>query len=96
MRRNRLEIIIDILEAAKEGINKTGIVYKTNLNFWITNKYLALLIEKGFLEKKGEEYATTDNGKVFLGKAREIVSQLSDNIDQQGTSGVTRWFSWFL
>lgn len=96
MRRNRLEIIIDILEVAKEGVNKTGIVYRTNLNFWITNKYLALLIEKGFLEKKGEEYATTDNGKIFLGKAREIVSQLSDNFDRQGKTGGTGWFSWFM
>ncbi len=77
MRRNRLEIIIGILEVAREEVNKTGIVYRTNLNFLITDKYLALLIEKGFIEKKGDKYATTDNGKAFLEKAREINSQLN-------------------
>ncbi len=79
MRRSRLDIVIDILEVAKEEVNKTGIVYRTNLNFLLTDKYLALLIEKGFLEKRGEKYATTDAGKVFLEKAREITSQLSGN-----------------
>ena len=80
MRRNRLDIIIGILEVAREEVNKTGIVYRTNLNFLITDKYLAMLIEKGFLEKKeGGKYATTDNGKAFLEKAREINSQLQVN-----------------
>ncbi len=76
MRRSRLDIIVNILEVAKEEVNKTGIVYRTNLNFIVTDKYLALLIEKGFLEKKREKYAITDNGKAFLEKAREIASQL--------------------
>ncbi|MBU4222234.1 MAG: winged helix-turn-helix domain-containing protein [Euryarchaeota archaeon] len=79
MRRSRLDIVIDILEVAKEGVNKTGIVYRTNLNFQLTDKYLALLIEKGFLEKREEKYATTDAGKAFLEKAREITSQISGN-----------------
>jgi len=79
VRRSRLDIVIDILEVAKEEVNKTGIVYRTNLNFLITEKYLALLIEKGFLEKRGEKYASTDAGKAFLEKAREIASLLSGN-----------------
>ncbi len=86
MRRSRLDIVIDILEVAKEGVNKTAIVYRTNLNFLLTDKYLALLIEKGFMEKKGEKYATTDSGKAFLGKAKEISSQLAGNFDLLETS----------
>ena len=38
--RGRLDIIIDILEIAKEGVNKTSIVYGANLNFQITKNIL--------------------------------------------------------
>jgi predicted transcriptional regulator len=31
--RTKFKIIVDILEIAKNGANKTGIVYRTNLNF---------------------------------------------------------------
>ncbi len=39
-KRGRLDIIIDILEVAKEGTSKTAIVSGANLNFQLTEKYL--------------------------------------------------------
>ncbi len=75
MNRGRIDIITDILDVCKEQQNKTGIVYKTNLNFNLTGKYLDLLIKNGLLERKEKKYVITDKGRTFLEKAREISLQ---------------------
>ncbi|VVB85307.1 Winged helix-turn-helix [uncultured archaeon] len=72
MKRNSIDIIIDVLEVAKMGINKTGLVYRTNLNFKLANKYLELLQNQGLVEKRLDKYITTDKGKAFLQKAKEV------------------------
>lgn len=51
MRRSRIDIIIDVLEVAKMGANKTSVVYKTNLNFKLADKYLELLQNQGLKHK---------------------------------------------
>ena len=76
MRRSRIDIIIDVLEVAKIGVNKTGVVYKTNINFKLADKYLDLLQKQGFVENIVDKYITTNKGKIFLDKAREITLQL--------------------
>ncbi|PWB55330.1 MAG: hypothetical protein C3F06_02965 [Candidatus Methanoperedenaceae archaeon] len=76
MRRSRMDIVVDVLEAAKNGVNKTAIVYRTNLNFTLAEKYLELLEKQGLLENKSDKYITSDKGKVFLAKAKEITMQL--------------------
>ena len=76
MRRSRVDIIIDILEAAKDGANKTSIVYKTNLNFKLADEFLNLLQKHSLLENKLDgdklKYITTLKGKMFLMKTKEI------------------------
>ncbi len=74
--RGRLDIIIDILEVAKDGVNKTSIVYGANLNFRLADKYLALLLKYGLMENRQDKYITTDKGRLILGKAKEITLQL--------------------
>ncbi len=76
MRRSKIDIIIDVLEVAKMGVNKTSVVYRTNLNFKLADKYLELLQNQGLVENKMDKYITTDKGKIFLEKAREITLQL--------------------
>ncbi|SNQ62505.1 winged helix-turn-helix domain-containing protein [Candidatus Methanoperedens nitratireducens] len=76
MRRSKIDIIIDVLEVAKMGVNKTSVVYRTNLNFKLADKYLELLKNQGLVENKLDKYITTDKGKIFLEKAREITLQL--------------------
>ncbi len=76
MKRSRIDIIIDILEVAKMEVNKTGLVYKTNLNFKLANNYLELLQNQGLLEKMLDKYITTDKGKAFLKKAKEVTLDL--------------------
>jgi predicted transcriptional regulator len=72
MRRSRLDIIIDVLEAGKEGTNKTNIVYKANLNFKLAREYLDLLQKHGLIENRSNKYMTTDDGKSFLNKAKAV------------------------
>jgi predicted transcriptional regulator len=76
MRRTRIDIIIEILEVAKAGVNKTSLVYRTNLNFRLAEKYIELMEKQGFLEEMSAKYITTDEGRVFLMKAKEITLQL--------------------
>lgn len=72
MRRSRLDIIIDVLEAGKEGTNKTNIVYKANLNFKLAKEYLDLLQKHGLIKNSLNKYITTEDGKSFLDKAKAV------------------------
>lgn len=76
MRRSRIDIIIDVLEVAIMGVNKTGVVYKSNLNFRLAEKYLELLQKHGLIENRENKYITTDKGRIFLQKAKEITLQI--------------------
>jgi len=49
-RRDRHDIVAEILETAIGGAIKTHIMYKAKLSYAQLNEYLPLLIEKGFLE----------------------------------------------
>ncbi len=76
-RRGRLDIIIDILEVVKKGAGKTAIVYGANLNFMLAEKYLALLLENGFVENRQDKFVITEKGRTILEKAKEITHQLA-------------------
>ncbi len=76
MRRNRMDIIVDVLDAAQTGANKTSVVYKTNLNFKLAEKYLDLLQKHELLENRSDKYIIASKGKKFLEKAKEITLAL--------------------
>ncbi len=83
MRRSRMDIIIEVLDVAKGGINKTSVVYRTNLNFKLADRYLELLQKHGLIENRFDKYITTDKGKIFLEKAKEITLPLEDHSQTQ-------------
>ena len=49
-RRDRHEIVAEILETARGGAIKTHIMYKAKLSYAQLNEYLSWLLEKGFLQ----------------------------------------------
>lgn len=57
-RRQRLDIIYEILKASQIGCLKTQIVYKANINSKLAKKYVNLLLESGMLELKQNEYTS--------------------------------------
>jgi len=75
-RRDRLFIMAEILEIAREGCLKTQIMYRANLSFAQLNEYLSLLLDLNLLEvSKATErtlYKTTDKGLRYLQSYREI------------------------
>jgi len=79
-KRNRLEVIYDILKAIsnKNGkIKPTHILYKSNLSHKMMNEYLSDLIAKGFVEeheeKRNKTYSLTPKGFEYINKYRFIV-----------------------
>lgn len=79
-RRSTIGVITDILEASLYGINKTNLIYKTNLNSKRIKKYLGFLISKSFLvtnKDNGKKYKTTEKGRDLLELLKEVESMLS-------------------
>jgi len=75
-RRGKLEIMAEILWIAREGVGKTEIVYKANLNFERVKPYLTYLEEKELIENSGFEYKTTEKGKEFLSDYQKMKEYL--------------------
>jgi len=84
-RRDKLYIIAEILEIAKEGTLKTQIMYRANLSFTQLNGYLNFMLKINLLEKilqnDKETYKATDKGMEFLQRYREITELLKTEGD---------------
>jgi len=73
-RRDRHDIVAEILKTAVDGKIKTHIMYKAKLSYSQITEYLPLLVGKGFLEnvkvKRGGQhlsvYRTTAKGLAFI------------------------------
>ena len=65
MKRDRLEIIAQILHVAKNGAKKTHVMYQCNLSYNQTKNFINYLLETGLL-RIGNSYHTTDKGLRFL------------------------------
>lgn len=79
-RRDRHDIVAEILETARGGAIKTHIMYKAKLSYGQLSEYIPLLIEKGFLENlkvmrhRQEKHLlkTTEQGEKFLENLRSL------------------------
>jgi len=74
-RRSSMEIIVNILEEARNGINKTRLVYRTNLNFLVVQKYIDFLTDKSLIQvdqRPNLVYVTTERGLQFLGEFAKL------------------------
>jgi predicted transcriptional regulator len=84
-RRDRLYIIAEILETAKDSALKTQIMYGANLSFTQLNDYLSFMLKNELLEKimlnDREAYKTTEKGMDFLQRYREITELLKTEGD---------------
>ncbi|MGB9959765.1 MAG: winged helix-turn-helix domain-containing protein [Candidatus Bathyarchaeales archaeon] len=75
--RRRIEIIADILNAAKNGAKKTRIMYVANLSYELLEKYLAEVVNIGFVRLKNDGYEVTEKGRLFLEKYEQFSSKYS-------------------
>ncbi len=72
-RRDRSEVIMDILKAAQREAKKTHIQQRANLNPDILNKYFPLLLKAGLIANHRDpdgdiRYQITDEGRDLLKK----------------------------
>jgi predicted transcriptional regulator len=73
-RRDRHDIVVEILKTAIDAKIKTHIMYKAKLSYGQINKYLSLLVNKGFIESFTVKhrkvlrklYRTTEKGRKLL------------------------------
>lgn len=73
-RRHKFDIVAEILRLAQDGSKKTRIVYMTNLNFNMLNKYMGVLIDKGFIECSDDKFFTASRGLEFLDRYEELMN----------------------
>lgn len=68
-KRDKLEIMIQLLQIAKEPIKKTRIMQVAYLNFYQVSRYLDYLMSAGLIEnisKPYPGYRITEKGRMFL------------------------------
>jgi predicted transcriptional regulator len=84
-RRDKLYIIAEVLEIAKEGTLKTQVMYRANLSFTQLNEYLGFMLRIGLLERidvnAKDVYRATEKGLDFLQRYREINELLKSESD---------------
>jgi predicted transcriptional regulator len=89
-RRDKLSIIAEIIEIAKEGALKTQVMYRANLSFAQLGEYLRFMSNADLLEKfndNGREvYGATAKGLDFLARHGELVELI--NGCETGKNGV--------
>jgi len=76
LRRNHVEIVAGILEAAKRGTTITKIMYQAAMNFNQAQRYVNLLVEKDLLKTKTQGkkklFMTSDKGVEYLRRYNEL------------------------
>lgn len=78
-RRNRFEIIFDILNSIRNKggtIKPTHLLYKSNLSHNMMNEYLSELISKEFItehiDKKNKIFSLTKKGYIYLTQFEQV------------------------
>ena len=79
-RRDRHDIVAEILETARGGAIKTHIMYKAKLSYTQLEGYTNLLVEKGFLQRHAifrdartqDIFVTSVQGEKFLRNYRTL------------------------
>ena len=66
MKRQRIEIIAQMLAFCKHAKRKTRIMYKNNLSYAQLKDYLTLLTSLHLLAHNSDTYVTTEKGHAFL------------------------------
>ena len=90
-KRSKYEIIHDMLETISPGAKIMHIMYKSNLSYEVTRKYVDKLTEKGLIMQKDSMYFLTEKGQILLDvlkqykqKKEELNQLLQDIVELYG------------
>lgn len=68
-RRDKLEIMLNLLDVSRQPIKKTHLLYNTNMNFNQLKQYLDMLLTMGLIEivhRPFKGYKITSKGERFV------------------------------
>ncbi len=90
-RRNKLDIMADLLRLSKDGSKKTRLVYLANINFNMLKKYVTLLESKGLIYNSDDLLYTSREGFHFLRQYDELMMawDLVDNDIREPLHGMS-------
>jgi len=77
-KRGQLEIMAEILLFCRRGKAKTKIMYATNINYPLLQKYSDTLTSRGLLRFENGKYVTTEKGFAFFNLFKRICDMLAD------------------
>jgi predicted transcriptional regulator len=84
--RDRIAIVAEILEMARDGVLKSNIMWRAGLSYLMLNEYLKLLLNTKLLDKvllnNKVVFKTTDRGMEFLYHSHEIMELLDAEDDK--------------
>lgn len=80
-RRSSAKILRDILYVARNGKKKTHILFGSNLNLTMLEKYIRLAMDAGLLERTEKLYITTQKGEDFI-KSYDLYQNLLQDLEQ--------------
>ena len=81
-KRDRVEIMAEILCLCTKAQSKTRIMYGKNLSWKMLQHYLSYMQEHGLLKNKDEstKYIATDKGREFVSKWKELKNFLESPV----------------
>jgi predicted transcriptional regulator len=86
--RDRVTIIAEILDLARDGVLKTNIMWKARLNHFMLDGYLGTMMKARLLEKVLSNnrvvFKTTGKGMEFLYHCQEILELLETEDSRHG------------
>ncbi len=85
IKRDKLNILLQILDIATIPVKKTHILYKANINFYQLTRYLRLLLDLQMIEEIKDPFVgfrITEKGRQLLNLFESGQSNIVDNPDK--------------
>ena len=83
MKRDRIQIMSQIMALCCKPSRKTRIMYQTNLSYPQLKTYLTFLSEQELIAYEGEEFKTTQKGQMFLEAFNSLMTLLEDQANHR-------------
>lgn len=74
-KRDKLDLLLELLEATNEPTKKTHLIYRLRINYYQLTRYLDLLLKLDMVKEVSrpfDGYTITDKGRIMLGLFRNI------------------------
>jgi Predicted transcriptional regulator len=74
-KRDKLDLLLELLDATNEPTKKTHLIYRLRINYYQLTRYLDLLLKLGMVEEVShpfDGFAITDKGRIMLGLFHNI------------------------